>query len=183
MRICELHLVNTQELPDKTAAPVDKHGVYVSQTYPQAKSIYSCPRVSLGVKNTTGLEKYHLLMAHYRFLTELREIKTGKPNMVLGLSSLLGWTADAIVTATGCKLATVEKYLDLLAKPAERSLVWTCLHTKFSNSRTNFHHAEVCFSRITVQFTSWCMAGDHVTKNDIKIPIQVLASQISLISL
>jgi len=87
-----------------------------------AKTMYSCPRVSLGVKNTAGLAKYQLLMAHYRFLTELRHIKAGKPNIVLGLRRLLGWTADDIADATGCKLETVEKYIALLATPTDRTM-------------------------------------------------------------
>lgn len=86
------------------------------------KEVYACPRVSLGVKNTPGLEKYHMLAANYRFLTNLREIKAGKPNMVVGLKMLRGWSERDIAKSTGCKLATVEKYLSLLSELEHKNL-------------------------------------------------------------
>ena len=69
-------------------------------------------RVGLALKRVSALAEYsRYLMRPYRFLAEPRQVRKGKPHMVLALHAR-GIDAETISRLTGCPKATVRRYIE-----------------------------------------------------------------------
>ncbi len=79
---------------------------------PRAATVYRCSRVGLSLKKAKGKEDAPRFVGlPYRFLTEPRAIRKGKPHLVLALHRQ-GETVGEIVKLTGCPKKTTERYIN-----------------------------------------------------------------------
>lgn len=90
---------------------------------PRKQPIFSCPRVGLTLKRSASEERQKFLARSYRFLSEPRAIKKGKPNLVAALHRE-GKSLAQIVTLSGAPKASVARYIAAFeagkSKPAEQ---------------------------------------------------------------
>ncbi|MCU0657732.1 MAG: helix-turn-helix domain-containing protein [Polyangiaceae bacterium] len=89
---------------------------------PRSQPVFACPRVGLTLKRSAGEDRQRFLVRPYRFLSEPRAIKKGKPNLVTALHRQ-GKSAAEIVALTGVARGTVGRYIEAFeagkGKPAE----------------------------------------------------------------
>ncbi|MDW8252071.1 MAG: hypothetical protein RMJ98_22480 [Myxococcales bacterium] len=78
---------------------------------PRQQPIFACPRVGLTLRRSASVERQKFLARSYRFLSEPRAIRKGKPHLVIGLHRE-GKTAAEIAAISGVSLANVVRYLD-----------------------------------------------------------------------
>ena len=79
-------------------------------TKPKPRIVYRCPRVGLSLRRHTGQAAIQFLMKPYRFVTEPRRIRKGKPLLALGMH-VDGMSPKAIASATGCAERTISHYI------------------------------------------------------------------------
>lgn len=90
---------------------------------PRKQPIFACPRVGLTLKRSASEERQKFLARPYRFLSEPKAIKKGKPNLVTALHRA-GKSAAEIVAISGAPKASVARYIAAFeagkGKPAEQ---------------------------------------------------------------
>jgi len=78
---------------------------------PRTATVWSSPRVGLSLAQAIGSPQAARFVGRpYRFLTEPRAIRKGKPHLVLALHGR-GEKADAVARVTGCQLRCVRRYI------------------------------------------------------------------------
>jgi hypothetical protein len=77
----------------------------------QQRGVFQSPRAGLSLRRAgRAPEPVRFILRPYRYLTEPRRIRKGKPHLVLALH-VGGADADAIRRLTGCPLRTVRQYI------------------------------------------------------------------------
>lgn len=77
----------------------------------EAPRIFAAPRVGLTLKKGATPERQQFIARPYRFLSEPRAIKKGRPHVVIGMHRE-GLDAAEIASLSGVSLAHVERYLE-----------------------------------------------------------------------
>lgn len=90
---------------------------------PRSQTVYACPRVGLTLKKSASEERQKFLARSYRFLSEPKAIKKGKPNLVSALHRE-GKSLAEIVAISGAPKASAARYVASFdagkGKPAEQ---------------------------------------------------------------
>jgi 3-methyladenine DNA glycosylase Mpg len=90
---------------------------------PRKQPIFACPRVGLTLKRSASEEGQKFLARPYRFLSEPKAIKKGKPNLVTALHRA-GRSVPEIVALSGAPKARVVRYVAAFesgkGRPAEQ---------------------------------------------------------------
>ena len=93
--------------------------LHLTQSRTRNAKIYSSPRVGLTLKKISRKEKpQDFIMKGYRFLTEPKSVKKGRPYTIIGLLRN-GYTTEEIKHLTGSPIGKINEIYQLLQKPAE----------------------------------------------------------------
>jgi hypothetical protein len=96
---------------DRQVAWDARNALQLQVTLREPQIVYTSSRVGLTLKKAKpGGTEPKFLMRAYRYFTEPRGTKKGKPHIVLGLHRA-GVSPDDIRTLTGCPKASIERYL------------------------------------------------------------------------
>lgn len=77
----------------------------------EQRTLYKCPRVGLTLKKTTGKRSVDI-SRDYRYLSAPKEIKKGRPNLIIGLYKN-GKSAQEISKLTNTPISTCQSYIKL----------------------------------------------------------------------
>lgn len=117
--LCADHLLATTGQPsiralvdsfDNSVDPGERSPLFITLAPPRDAPVFESPRVGLTLKRGELDNRASYLARPYRFLSEPRRIKKGRPHVVVGMHRQGSSPAD-IAAATGSTRAQAEKYI------------------------------------------------------------------------